>query len=189
MEELKAKYVEVFGKEVPVNKKNDQEWIENKLKEAQIVEEPSSDWAVEEAKQDEVVEQVVVSSGAKIVPEFDEYKKLQSYYGFVDAEALEPKELQKRYNLSESDMKLVAAFNVVFDEEKAKSFVMKGRHPDYIVPIVEKYGLLNSDFFNNEELEKKILFGAEWEAEIASRRAEIKQVQNYSLVVKWPLKW
>jgi len=31
MEQLKAQYAELFGKEVPVNKKNDQDWIQGKI--------------------------------------------------------------------------------------------------------------------------------------------------------------
>lgn len=179
MEELHAKYVEKFGKKVPVNKKNDAEWIEKKVAAEEVTE--------AEVNHAEAIEEVVTEP--VIIPEFDDYFKLQSFHGFTNVETTEPKVLQARYNLTDSDMKLVNAFNEITVAEMAKPFVTKGKMPDYIIPIIDKYGLIIQDFYDDVALEKKVMFGAKDEADKATRQAEIKQIKHYSLVIKWPIKW
>ena len=77
LEQLQAEFVETFGKEVPVNKKNDAKWLASKIAEAKKAEEENQttnpdenlDESVSDSNSDEDTESEDESAGGEDRPD------------------------------------------------------------------------------------------------------------------------
>jgi hypothetical protein len=147
LEELTATYQELYQKEVPVNKKNNIEWITEKIKEfkpAEVTTEATSPTQEPEQKKE--------PEPKAERPTFESVPAIKEFYGILDTELLTPdKRKAKGFEAKPDEIKLIEAYIKKQNEEKTKrneKIFYPHKMPSNVLTIINKYGITPTDCLN-----------------------------------------
>lgn len=176
LEHLQAEYAKLIGK-LPNNKKNDVEWISNKLAEYESGKEvdstPDEDGnatpeegmitkpteAIEEAEVEPIKEEVKEEKEEKVEKEtsINSLAKIQAFYGISNEELYNDDILVKKYSLNKKEMSIIRSHTAKEDKDVHLNLNYHDM-PDYIQVIYMKYGF-NPEILKSEELIRKTIMG------------------------------
>lgn len=182
LNEIRAKYLEVVGAEVPVNMKNNAEWMQKKIAE-------KTNTTQEEAKEDgekstESVESEEVKPEPKAEPEADRgrpelesVRAIQEYFGLLNVD-LRNKEKLSKCDMYDSERKIIEEFTSS-DLKDIDIVISKVELPDYLQPVFERYGINPEIMKDQKKLRECIMEGAETDAQKKQAEEYITQVTDY----------